>query len=286
MSSRPPRRWRARSARELPGRLRSHHRRRPDRHTSRDPAAAPRYAGDCFTRAGPDPRKGTPEAGRSINLALADRGIHALKLAGVFDQIEGALVPMRGRWVHQRDGSSALQPYGRRANEIIFSDIAASAQPGAAGGGRAPGRREVAIRASARSMPTSKRQVAHVRDLRSGRLLDIPMQPLIATDGAGSVLRRRMAAAGLIAAHESRPRARLQGADDSAGSGGRTSDGTRGAAYLAARRLHADRAAEHGRQLHGHLVPARGGDVEFRKPDLARGDRGVSDRRAFPTYAT
>jgi kynurenine 3-monooxygenase len=32
----------------------------------------------------PDPRGRPPESGRSINLALADRGIHALQLAGVF----------------------------------------------------------------------------------------------------------------------------------------------------------------------------------------------------------
>jgi kynurenine 3-monooxygenase len=69
-----------------------------------------------------DPRKSAAqEAGRTINLALADRGIHALKLAGVLDQIEGALVPMRGRWVHQRDGRSSLQPYGQRPHEVIFS---------------------------------------------------------------------------------------------------------------------------------------------------------------------
>lgn len=150
----------------------------------------------------PDPRKGTPEAGRSINLALADRGIHALKLAGVFDQIEGALVPMRGRWVHQRDGSSALQPYGRCANEIIFSISRRRLNQTLL---------EVAERREGVRLQFEHRlehadfegQVAHVRDLLRGRLLDIPMQPLIATDGAGSVLRRRMAAAGLIAAQES-----------------------------------------------------------------------------------
>ena len=43
------------------------------------------------------------------------------------------------------------------------------------------------------------------------------MQPLIAADGAGSVMRRRMAARGLIEAREVRSRAWLQGADDSAG---------------------------------------------------------------------
>ena len=149
-----------------------------------------------------DPRKSAQEAGRTINLALADRGIHALKLAGVLDQIEGALVPMRGRWVHQRDGRSSLQPYGQRANEVIFSisrrrlnqallDVAE--------------RREgVRVEFEHRFEHADfERQVAHVRNLRSDRPLAIPMQPLLATDGAGSLLRRRMAAAGLIAARES-----------------------------------------------------------------------------------
>src|SRR5450631_4643723 len=47
-----------------------------------------------------DPREARAEAGRSINLALADRGIHALKIAGVFDKLGPALLPMRGRLIH------------------------------------------------------------------------------------------------------------------------------------------------------------------------------------------
>ena len=47
-----------------------------------------------------DPRGDAGGSGRSINLALADRGIHALKLAGVLDRFERSLVPMRGRLVH------------------------------------------------------------------------------------------------------------------------------------------------------------------------------------------
>ena len=42
-----------------------------------------------------DPRGTAGESGRSINLALADRGIHALKLAGVYDDIAPALRAMR-----------------------------------------------------------------------------------------------------------------------------------------------------------------------------------------------
>jgi kynurenine 3-monooxygenase len=45
----------------------------------------------------PDPRQHPGASGRSINLALADRGIHALQLAGVFQDVREALLPMRGR---------------------------------------------------------------------------------------------------------------------------------------------------------------------------------------------
>ena len=60
----------------------------------------------------PDPRSSAGESGRSINLALADRGMHALEMAGVLDGLASTLIPMRGRFVHQPDGSAALQPYG------------------------------------------------------------------------------------------------------------------------------------------------------------------------------
>src|SRR5260370_24939043 len=68
-----------------------------------------------------DPREGAAESGRSINLALADRGIHALQLAGVFRDLEQALLPMRGRLIHHAEGGTSLQPYGQRPNELIYS---------------------------------------------------------------------------------------------------------------------------------------------------------------------
>ena len=74
----------------------------------------------------PDPRGSAGESGRSINLALADRGIHALKLAGVFAEIEGSLVPMRGRFVHPRDGTgfaAALRPAARAKSSTPSRDI-------------------------------------------------------------------------------------------------------------------------------------------------------------------
>ena len=68
-----------------------------------------------------DPRRSRTERGRSINLALAARGIRALEHAGVMDRIRPLLIPMRGRMIHERSGATALQPYGQRDDEIIYS---------------------------------------------------------------------------------------------------------------------------------------------------------------------
>jgi kynurenine 3-monooxygenase len=150
----------------------------------------------------PDPRGRAGESGRSINLALADRGIHALALAGVLDHIESSLVPMRGRFVHQQDGSGALQPYGLRPREVIYSvsrqllndallSIALS-RPGV----------EVKFEHRLEEADFDAGS-ARFRDLKRGLTVEAPMRPMLAADGAGSTARRCMAARGLIAAHES-----------------------------------------------------------------------------------
>ena len=148
-----------------------------------------------------DPRAGADEAGRSINLALADRGMHALAQAGLLDAVRPLVVPMRGRFVHQADGSSGLQPYGRLPNEVIYSisrrelnKVLLDAASGAGVDLHFEHRLEDADFAAGR---------ARVRDLRRGLACEIAMRPLLAADGAGSLVRRRLAAKGLIEAVES-----------------------------------------------------------------------------------
>lgn len=68
----------------------------------------------------PDMRKASLAAGRSINLAMSVRGWKALELAGLRKDIEDLAIPMFGRALHQSDGSSAFQQYGKN-NEAIFS---------------------------------------------------------------------------------------------------------------------------------------------------------------------
>jgi kynurenine 3-monooxygenase len=69
----------------------------------------------------PDPRLGSVDAGRSINLALSSRGIQAFEMAGLMDQVRSLLIPMRGRMLHLEDGSSKFSPYGSRPHEVIYS---------------------------------------------------------------------------------------------------------------------------------------------------------------------
>jgi kynurenine 3-monooxygenase len=148
-----------------------------------------------------DPRHVPAGSGRSINLALADRGIHALKAAGVFDGVASALLPMRGRLIHYENRDTAFQPYGQRPNEVIYSvsrhrlnqaliEVAAG-QPGV--------HLHFQHRLEAADFSAN---TAQIRDLESDRVLDLPMQPLLATDGAGSAVRREMSAQKLIRASE------------------------------------------------------------------------------------
>lgn len=68
----------------------------------------------------PDMRSNKIAAGRSINLAMSERGWRALDLAGLRKDIEELAIPMYGRYLHQADGSSAFQQYGAN-NEAIYS---------------------------------------------------------------------------------------------------------------------------------------------------------------------
>ncbi len=60
-----------------------------------------------------DMRLETMSAGRSINLALSDRGLLALEKVGLAEEIKKISIPMHGRQIHNADGTLAFQPYGK-----------------------------------------------------------------------------------------------------------------------------------------------------------------------------
>ena len=69
-----------------------------------------------------DIRKAASYSGRSINLALSERGINALKQAGVYDSnFKKSLIPMYGRMIHDNQGNQSFQAYGTKKNHFINS---------------------------------------------------------------------------------------------------------------------------------------------------------------------
>jgi kynurenine 3-monooxygenase len=143
----------------------------------------------CERRA--DMRRTRMSAGRSINLALSARGIHALREVGLLDAIMDIAIPMRGRMIHGADGRTAFQPYGRDAAEVIYSvsrgelnrklmDLAES-HPA------------VRIRFNQRceGMDFERREL-HFTDEETGFSYTREAGTVIAADGAGSPIRQSM----------------------------------------------------------------------------------------------
>jgi len=70
-----------------------------------------------------DPRAGNFVGGRSINLALSTRGIHALEQLGIADEVLQHAIPMPGRMIHPAGAGGELHfsPYDRDPRKHINS---------------------------------------------------------------------------------------------------------------------------------------------------------------------
>lgn len=75
------------------------------------------YEVHVFERRG-DMRDGNYEGGRSINLALSNRGIKALAKVGLDKEVLDMAIPMTGRMMHDRSGNLSYQPYGKESQAI------------------------------------------------------------------------------------------------------------------------------------------------------------------------
>src|SRR5271169_1792163 len=69
----------------------------------------------------PDMRLVRMSAGRSINLAISTRGIHALQQAGLWERMRSIIIPMKGRMMHSISRELTFQPYGKNEAEVINS---------------------------------------------------------------------------------------------------------------------------------------------------------------------
>ena len=146
------------------------------------------YRVEVYERFG-DPRVEDPEAGRSINLALAARGLNALQQVGIDALVEPLLVPMRGRMVHRDDGSTEFLPYGQQSDEQIYSVTRLGLNQILLGTADRLDNLNLNFEQHAIGYDAPDRTV-HIRDERDGSLYQVDADPLFAADGAGSSIRR------------------------------------------------------------------------------------------------
>lgn len=138
-------------------------------------------------------------AGRSINMALAARGIRALQQADAFSDIESLLLPMNGRFIHERDLSERFLPYGQHRDECIWSISRLELNDRLIAIAR--DRWNVDYRFEHRCIDfDAERSSATIQSQTRQFTIEPPL--LLAADGAGSTIRRRLAAAGAIRASE------------------------------------------------------------------------------------
>lgn len=144
---------------------------------------------DVYEKRG-DPRLKGYQGGRSINLALAERGLHALRLAGADAAVMAQAVMMRGRMVHFLDGRTDLQRYGRDDSEVIWSVhrgelnliLLQIAQDAGA---------RLHFHRGLQSVDFDAR-TARFLDERDGSVHETGFGSLVGADGAGSALRAAM----------------------------------------------------------------------------------------------
>ncbi|MFF5055864.1 FAD-dependent oxidoreductase [Micromonospora sp. NPDC000663] len=143
----------------------------------------------------PDPRTGTAERGRSINLALSERGLDALRRIGLAEQVMADALPMRGRMIHPVQGEPQFQSYSaggdRAINSISRGALnnalldAAAALPG------------VRIVFDHRLVGLDPSDGALSFETPQGTV-DAKASVVLGADGAGSVVRGQLLASGLL----------------------------------------------------------------------------------------
>ena len=142
---------------------------------------------DVFERRG-DPRLHGYAGGRSINLALAERGLHALRQADADGAVLERAVMMRGRMVHPLHGEPQLQRYGRDDSEVIWSVSRGELNISLLDAAETAGATLHFDRGLA-SVDFDRKVATYNGD---GGAHEHPFEALLGCDGAGSTLRAQM----------------------------------------------------------------------------------------------
>jgi kynurenine 3-monooxygenase len=138
----------------------------------------------------PDIRRLRISAGRSINLALSTRGIHALTEAGLWDEMRTIIIPMKGRMMHSAISELTFQPYGKDEGEVINSISRAELNISLMNAAEEQG---VKIHCQQRCTGIDlKTGTLQLRDERSGEERTLGSRVVIGCDGSSSAIRGEM----------------------------------------------------------------------------------------------
>src|SRR5579859_6062062 len=138
----------------------------------------------------PDMRRVRMSAGRSINLALSTRGIHALTQAGLWQGMQNIIIPMKGRMMHSPSSELTFQPYGKDESEVINSISRAELNIALMNAAEAQG---VKIHFDRRCTEIDLRTGAvQMRDEHTGSQRTVEGGVVLGCDGSASAIRNAM----------------------------------------------------------------------------------------------
>lgn len=138
----------------------------------------------------PDMRRVHISAGRSINLAISTRGIHALRQGELWEKMQDIIVQMKGRMMHSVAGELTFQPYGKDETEVINSISRAELNIALMNAAEEHG---VSIHFQRRCTGFDLRTGAvHLRDEETNEEKVLETDVVIGTDGSASAVRTEM----------------------------------------------------------------------------------------------
>ena len=138
-----------------------------------------------------DPRADNFVGGRSINLALSTRGIHALQLLGIADEVVKDAIPMRGRMIHDTDGALHFTPYDRDPSKHINSIGRAALNTAVLESARQ--NQNVRVHFNHRCTDVDlETATAQLTETSSGQRVEATADAVIGVDGAYSAVRESM----------------------------------------------------------------------------------------------
>ncbi|MCR9171448.1 MAG: FAD-dependent monooxygenase [bacterium] len=134
-----------------------------------------------------DIRKAEISAGKSINLALSNRGWKALDAVGVGDEIRKIAIPMTGRVMHDLEGNLTYQPYGKEG-EAIYSISRGGVNAKMMDIAEEYGNATIHYHHECLSADTKKGEI-RVKNTETGEVIDAKADVVFAADGAFSAIR-------------------------------------------------------------------------------------------------